>query len=656
MTKVLDALHYTGPRDRDNYKVICPAHDDDKPSLSVSGGDNGGVVLHCHAGCKTEAILARLDLTWADLAPEDRQNGTGPHTAKTAKRQIVAEYDYRGPDGRTVFQTVRFEPKGFAQRQPDGRGGWEWNLRGVTLVPYRLPELLAAPAQDWIFVVEGEKDADNLARLGLVATCNAQGAGKWRAEYNEHFQGRRVCILPDNDDPGRKHAKQVAEHLRKGAATVRILELPNLTPKGDVSDWLATGGTAADLLALVEKSTNVVGRAAAIRQALAERGYSFRLNLLRERIEHPNGQTVHDGEQAQLIAELYDSGLSNRELMQTVILADAWAHRYDPLVDFLQGLTWDGVDHIARLGYHFEDRHPLIEYPDNSKRTVFAAWLRRWLIGAVAKGLGDAVQNPMLVLAGEQEIGKSEFARWLCSPLPDYFVESAISPDSVDHQRWATGNFVWEVGELGATTRKADVEALKAFITRHEHSYRVPYAKNEVHKKTRASFIGTVNPDNAGFLTDTTGNRRFLTVEVTAIDWKGYSAKIDVRQVWAQARAIYANAPRAWQLDEAERATRDRINNEFAVEDPVRDAILKLFEVTPAAGDDAPFTSNSDLAFFVGNEVRANSTKSLQMDIARALKGMGVTKGRAGQIRGYFGVKKLPTNVNHVNLMPTSGG
>ena len=665
LDRVLDALHYGGPRDRRDYKVVCPAHDDDKPSLSISAGQDGRVLLHCHAGCKSEAVLATLGLTWADLAPEQRRNGAAPHTApakppRGQPKRIVAQYNYHDAAGDLLFQAVRFDPKGFAQRRPLPDGQWEWNLRGVKLVPYGLPRLLATPPERWIFVVEGEKDANSLTWQGLIATCNAQGAGKWRAAYNPYFAGHRVCILPDNDDPGRAHAHAVAQHLTGVAATVCVLELPNLPPNGDVSDWLAQGGTAAELLALADAApawtplpmpaaqpaaarAAAAGKSTAIRLALAELGHAFRLNLVRERIEHANGDNLHDGEQAAIIADLYDRGLSNRQLMTDVILAEAWARRYDPLADFLRALHWDGQDHIARLSYHFEDRHSLIEYPDGSKRTVLHAWLRRWLLGAVARGLGDPVQNPMLVLAAEQGIGKSEFAKWLCAPLPDYFVESAINPDSVDHQRWATGNFVWEVAELGATTRKADVEALKAFITRHEHTFRVPYARHEVNKRTRVSFIGTVNPDNAGFLTDTTGNRRFLTVEIASINWRGYLTQCDVGQVWAQACALYAQDKNSWQLDATELAVREYINSEFAVEDPVRDVILDLFAVTPDAPmGEGGFISNADLVFRVGSQVRHHSTRGLQMDIARSLKSLRVTKGKSAGIRGYWGLRLLP--------------
>jgi putative DNA primase/helicase len=169
--------------------------------------------------------------------------------ARNNRRRVVAAYDYLGPDGKLVFQVTRWQPKTFTQRRPDGNGGWINSVKGIVLVPYRLPQIIQAKA---VFIVEGEKDAEALAALGLAATCNAQGAGKWRAEYNRHFAGKRVCILPDNDDPGRKHARDVARQLHGLTEVVKVIELPGLPPKGDVSDWLAAGGTRESLLEMVK--------------------------------------------------------------------------------------------------------------------------------------------------------------------------------------------------------------------------------------------------------------------------------------------------------------------------------------------------------------------------------------------------------------------
>lgn len=170
------------------------------------------------------------------------------------KSRIVETYDYIDEAGEVLFQVCRMEPKDFRQRCPDGAGGWSWSVKGVRQVPFRLHEIKAAIARgETIYVCEGEKDALNGAKEGLATTCNAGGAGKWPAELTEHFRGADVVILPHNDQAGRNHVGVVSSALRGVAARVRYLELPDLGPKGDLSDWLAMGGDREQLVDLQER-------------------------------------------------------------------------------------------------------------------------------------------------------------------------------------------------------------------------------------------------------------------------------------------------------------------------------------------------------------------------------------------------------------------
>jgi 5S rRNA maturation endonuclease (ribonuclease M5) len=158
--------------------------------------------------------------------------------------RIVNTYDYTDETSTLLYQIVRYTPKGFRQRRPDGNGGWTWNIDGVRRLLYRLPDALKA---ETVYVVEGEKDVESLRAIGMIATCNPGGAGKWRREYAECLRGKHVIIIPDNDDAGRKHASQVAESLAGKVASIRTLELSGLAQKGDVSDWLVSGGTRQEL-------------------------------------------------------------------------------------------------------------------------------------------------------------------------------------------------------------------------------------------------------------------------------------------------------------------------------------------------------------------------------------------------------------------------
>ena len=216
----------------------CGAHEDRTASVSLSEGRDGAVLVHDHGGCTVDAVLAAAGLSLSDLFPT------------TEARKIVANYPYHDADGRLLYEVVRFEPKGFAQRRPDGAGGWAWSLNGVERTLYRLPHLRAADPGRLVFIVEGERDVDRLAGLGILATTASGGAGRWQREYADALRGRRVVVLPDNDGPGRQHAQDVARSLLGVASEVRIMELP-VPPKGDVSDFLDAGGTVAGLKALV---------------------------------------------------------------------------------------------------------------------------------------------------------------------------------------------------------------------------------------------------------------------------------------------------------------------------------------------------------------------------------------------------------------------
>jgi hypothetical protein len=230
-------------RNSKGFTALCPIHSDTRNSLSISKGFEGKILLKCHAGCSFKKIQDALGIG-------SNYNGN----INTNSRRIVASYDYKDENGNLLYQAVRYEPKKFSQRRPNGNGGFIYNLEGVRRVLYRLPEILKADSSKAIFICEGEKDADQLAKYNLEATTNSGGAGKWRDEYGLALQDRHIVILPDNDEAGMQHAKQVARSLYIKAASIRIIKLPNLPPKGDVSNWLNSGNSIEQLLELVEQT------------------------------------------------------------------------------------------------------------------------------------------------------------------------------------------------------------------------------------------------------------------------------------------------------------------------------------------------------------------------------------------------------------------
>jgi hypothetical protein len=263
-------------RGGDDYLARCPGHDDKRSSLSVCQ-KGGKVLIHCFAGCDTVHVLAALDLTLRDLflgddaePPKDNVIPLGGRR-KGGNSRIVAVYDYRDADGTLLFQAVRFSPKSFRRRRPNGKGGWIWKLEDATpRVLYRLPEI---QGERRVVFGEGEKDVDNLWKLGIPATTNIGGAEAFAGHADDYMLQlvsagiTEVVVCPDNDAAGWKLMRAVAAAAHGYGLRVRWLALPGLGEKMDVSDWLDAGHTKDEFLALVEAAPVVTEAPALIAPA-----------------------------------------------------------------------------------------------------------------------------------------------------------------------------------------------------------------------------------------------------------------------------------------------------------------------------------------------------------------------------------------------------
>ena len=247
-TDIQDLLrHFDGVKrcSEGQYMARCPCHDDKKQSLSI-GRRQKGVVLKCQAGCDTRDIIARVGLKPRDLFYDSQEK-------PKEKRRIVATYDYPGG-----VQKIRYSDKSFSWRQPDGKGGWIWNRNGIRPSLY-----IAGELSDGIAVVEGEKDADNLHRLGWDAVSGADGAGpgKWKPEYTEQLKGLSACIFQDNDNIGKAYAQETAAALHDVCKSVYLFDLskvwPDIPLHADVSDLIEKFGDekACEMIAQLATST-----------------------------------------------------------------------------------------------------------------------------------------------------------------------------------------------------------------------------------------------------------------------------------------------------------------------------------------------------------------------------------------------------------------
>ena len=216
--------------------TLCPFHpDQNRPNLHI---DEERKTYHCFACGRSGHLYDQ----------EYRQKNDN-------HRKIAETYDYQNINNQLAFQVVRYHPKGFCQRRPDGNGGWTYNLKGIKPVPYRLPELMNSHGK--VFVVEGEKDTDNLMSWGLTVTTSPMGANKWKKEYNRYFKAREIILLPDNDSEGLRHMQKIAKGLLPIAKSIKLIKLPNLKQKEDISDWIGKNNTKEELLKLVEDTAEL---------------------------------------------------------------------------------------------------------------------------------------------------------------------------------------------------------------------------------------------------------------------------------------------------------------------------------------------------------------------------------------------------------------
>lgn len=591
----------------------CPFHEDDTPSLDVDDSKHGGVYLCRSGNCGAKGDIVswlreREGLTFgeavsrlaarAGVAQDDAPSST---KALERARRKVATYEYTDGDGELLYTIERWEPgkngrsKDFVQRLADGTP-----KKSTRQVLYRLPRVQrAAKDAETIFVVEGEKCADALERIGLVATTVAGGTGvtkSWPAVIDP-LRGARVVVLPDNDPGGQKHAAAVARMLAGLAGEVRVVDLPGLPAAGDVVDWLALGGTRAELVRLaalaplVERSDkDWRDRLSWAPRADGPRGSIANVLLV---LEHDDAmrEVLRWDEQAQQAQVLrappwsargpYPRPLADDDVTRCVewleaqhkliagvdvvgrsILAAAQARPHNALVDYLALLRWDGTPRIDTW---------LVEYFGAADSELTRAIGAAWLISAVARARRPGCQvDHVLTLEGPQGAGKSSALRALAGA---WFSDEMPEMGSKDASLAVGRGWIVELAELDAL-RKSEVTRVKAFLTRRIDIFRPPYGRHLVEVPRRCVFVASTN--DSTYLRDATGNRRFWPVATTKADVGGIERVRD--QLWAEAVARFdAGAP--WWLTSTELRAAAELEQEARLEvDPWEDVLRSWAE------------------------------------------------------------------------------
>lgn len=239
-----------------SYQCVCPVHKDGKASLTISE-EKGKLLLHCHAGCETKDILQTVGLSYSDLG--DYKPPQWKERLEYAKgKHIEAVYDYFSENGRYLYSKIRFEGKEILYATIDKKNDtYKYGRPGKQTVLYNLPALIKAVKDGYpVYIVEGEKDADTLKKMGYAVTTPG-GVKDWKKEYASYFIGAKVVILPDNDVPGLELKDQIMRDLKHYAHSIRWV-ITSRVEKGDVTDYLVKENhPKEDLDSLIAEAENI---------------------------------------------------------------------------------------------------------------------------------------------------------------------------------------------------------------------------------------------------------------------------------------------------------------------------------------------------------------------------------------------------------------
>lgn len=360
-----------------------------------------------------------------------------------------------------------------------------------------------------------------------------------------------------------------------------------------------------------------------IMEALRVHKFDFRLNLAGGVLEVRTPEMVWvemaDPLYRRLRTMMRDNGWG-RDLpaVEDAYWTHAAAHAYHPIRQYLDGLEWDGADHITALASYFT-------LETAAEAGLFPAALKHWFVGAVRRaqrvGLDSkGIQVFMMVLLGPQGLGKSYFVEWVASPLEQFLKVGGVHVGDKDTFVSLAKKWVWEVDEFEQVSRRAEIEAFKSFVSRTSVDERRSYDRYHTNGPALANFIGTSNKLHV--LVDETGNRRFPTFGVAKLDWK-YATMVDINQVWAQAAALAAEGY-PHQLTADEGTQRDTVNERFQVEDPVQENITKYLAYGPDHVGWMYATDVAGLLKLAG--LKFQSERALAMAVADAMRVLGVSR------------------------------
>jgi hypothetical protein len=499
-----------------------------------------------------------------------RHDPNPSYTSSNGHKREVATYDYVDAQGILIYQTVRYEPKAFVQRRPDGHGDWIWNLKGVSPLIYNLPAVLEAiDAKQTICTAEGEEDIKALGRYGKVATCNHGGAEKWGNQHSQFLKGAGdVVLFGDNDEAGRRHLVKQIRSLKTVKIIPRIAQLDGLPEHGDIRDWLKTH-TQENLDRVLREATPATDEDPSLsgqdRQDandpqdrwilgaqskpiscqhnallwLSAEGYADRIALdtFKQDIA-VDGAPLTDDVTIEMVRQMEASTLVRwtETHVHSAIVSLGNRRAHSSLTTWLNSLKWDKKKRLDTFFAHTYGS----EYSPYTAACGYVLF-----ISAVARAYQPGCQaDVVVVLIGDQGIGKSRGIADLV-PDPTWYTDD-LGGDLYDKKagEGLQGKWLIEFGEF-ARINRATLDVVKAFLSRRVDHYRPAYGRIAKDFPRQCVFVGSTNNDQP--LQDLE-NRRFMPVRC-------YDQIADIapqrEQLWAEAVYRYKEGEPWWVTDKA---------------------------------------------------------------------------------------------------------
>lgn len=220
-----------------HWRARCPAHDDQKPSLSFWVGRNGALVFGCWAGCQKSEILRLAGVRMEQMFSDYQEHHARTRNTKKIEqpREVVAKYVYKDESSYPIFRKLRYEPKSFSlQRYQRCSNCYCAGISGCRNILYHLEEYSQPKhSQRYVIITEGEKDCDLIRLLGFIATTNYEGGGKdaglkWKKEYSESLKNRKIAIFPDEDEAGIMRVNYIVGSLAQvGVESFCVISMPS---------------------------------------------------------------------------------------------------------------------------------------------------------------------------------------------------------------------------------------------------------------------------------------------------------------------------------------------------------------------------------------------------------------------------------------------